>query len=304
MVHFLRQETLSGADISALPYADIAFYGVEDLDDRSRHSVSISRAKARRSVVVTYDPATFELSLGSQKYRVDTLEDLPRDFRARSILIDATTMEFPEILLLLDAYCTAAARPQCSFVYVEPQRYRRRNPEEAVAPGAEFALSGGSRAINAIPGYTPMLSGNNKAHLVAFLGFEGGRLLRVLNADDGHFYKQVSVVFGVPPFQPNWDLHSLMANTRLLEMANTTVRYCGANNPKAAYDLLRSAHQALPGGMTNRLAVAPFGTKPMALGVALHCLKHRNVRVVFDHPVRLHGRTEGVHRTHWYHVDL
>ena len=42
----------------------------------------------------------------------------------------------------------------------------------------------------------------------------------------------------------------------------------------------------------------------MAIGAALHCLEYNQMRVVYDHPVRLVGRTEGVHRTHWYEVDM
>lgn len=303
-MQFVRQDVFTSGDVAATGKSDIAFHGRDDLDDRSKHSVALSKSLARRTVLVSYNPTTFELTLDGSVYRADGLEDLPRMFRAGSIVVDATTMEFPEILLLLHAYHMLATRPRCAFVYVEPQTYARRVAVEAVAPGAAFSLSSGFRAKNAVPPFTRMLSGANKAHLVAFLGFEGGRLSRVLNDDDGHFYKQVTIVFGVPPFQATWDLHALLANSRLLDLSNAQVRYCGANNPRAAYVLLGAAHRALPGGSSNRLAVAPFGTKPMAIGAALHCLEYNQMRVVYDHPVRLVGRTEGVHRTHWYEVDM
>jgi len=303
-VRFIRQDIILDSDIPGLGAFDIAFYGREDLDERSGHSVKLTRSLARRQYQVSYNPDRFELHVGDSIFRADSLQDLPRAFPALSIVIDATTMEFPEILLLLSAYHGPARRPRCGFVYVEPEKYTRREPDEIVARGAEFNLSSGFRAKNAIPPFAVMLSGAQKAHLVSFLGFEGGRLARVLNDDDGHFFKQVTIVFGVPPFQTTWDLHALMANHRLLEMSNTQVRFCSANTPRMAYSLLKEAHRALPGGKSDRLAVAPFGTKPMALGAALYCVEAAELRVVYDHPIRVPGRTEGVHRTLWYEVDM
>ncbi|UUZ74588.1 hypothetical protein LP414_19555 [Polaromonas sp. P1(28)-13] len=247
MVQFIRQDVLTASEISGLQGVDVAFHGSDTLDDRSKHSVKISRSIGRRHVLVEYDPANFELVLNGKRYRSDSLEDIPREYKANSIVLDATTMEFPEIVLILHAYNMLMSRPRCGFIYVEPERYKRKPPEEAVAQGAAFNLSSGSRAKNAIPPFTRMLSGTNKAHLVAFLGFEGGRLSRILNDDDGHFYQKVTIVFGVPPFQATWDLHALFANSRLLDSSNAQVQYCGANNPRASYSLLEKVHRASRG---------------------------------------------------------
>lgn len=303
---FIRQDVLQENEIKGLGPFDIVFHGREDLDDRSRYSVALSCSLGRQQQRVSYDPDSFTLTIGGTAYKADSLEDLPRKFRASSIVIDATTMEFPEIVLLLHAYYSLAKgrRPRCAFIYVEPESYARKTAEEAAALGSAFNLSSGFRAKNAIPPFACMLSGENKAHLVAFLGFEGGRLTRVLNDDDGHFFNQVTVVFGVPPFQATWDLHAIMANHRLLQLVNTNVRYCSANNPRAAYMLLHEAHAALPGSRSNRLAVAPFGTKPMALGTALYCVENSQLRAVYDHPMRKTGRSVGIHCRHWYEIDL
>lgn len=304
-MHFIRQDILLDSDIPSLGQFDIAFYGRDDLDERSKHSAKLTRSLARHQHLISYNPDTFELAVDDLKFKADNLQDLSRKFHATSIVLDATTLGFPEILLLLHAYYGLAFRPRCGFVYVEPERYKRREPDEIVARGAEFNLSSGFRAKNAIPPFAVMLSGSQKAHLVSFLGFEGGRLARVLNDDDGHFFKQVTIVFGVPPFQATWDLHALMANHRLLGTGHgTQVRFCAANAPRAAFLLLQEAHRALPGSKSDRLAVAPFGTKPMALGAALYCVQANQLRVVYDHPVLVPGRTEGVHRTLWYEVDM
>jgi|GEM_PF-1254650 len=304
-MEFIRQDVVDAATLAgASGTFDQAFYGREHLDDRSRHSATVSRVLARSSALAQYDPIRFELTINDTVFRVDDLEDIPRQFPASSIVIDATTMEFPEILLILYAYRRLAyGSMRCLFIYAEPAEYVRRPGGEAAAPGSAFDLSAGFRAKNAIPGFTPLLSGTNKAHLVAFLGFEGSRLQRVLSEDDGNFYTDVTVVFGTPPYQASWDMYALMANTRMVEQFSTSVRFSGANNPRSAYLLLAEVHEGLNGSLCNRLAVAPFGTKPAAIGAALYCVERDQMRVVYDHPERKAGRTTGVHRTHWFEVE-
>lgn len=301
---FIRQDVVSEAQAKDVGDFDVAFFGREDLDDRSRHSVTLTRAAARKCFQVRYDPAKFTLTVDGKVMHVHSLEDLFRSHRARSILLDATTLEFPEILYILSAYRMQQERPRCGFFYVEPEGYAHRTTIASVVPGNAFHLSEGFKDRNHLPLYGRILSDANRAHLIAFLGFEGDRLLRVLNDDDGHFYQRVSIVFGVPPFQPDWDLHAMMANAGLLERQNTNVVYCGANNPMAAYKLLQDAHAGIDTGPMNRLSVAPFGTKPMALGAALYCLDNEIFTPIYDHPFRKPNRTHGVHRRHWYEVDL
>lgn len=303
-MRFIRQDVVSEAEAGQVGKFDVAFYGRDDLDERSKHSAALTRASARRHFHVTYDAKKFTLTVGDKAMRVDSLEDILGDFRARSIVLDATTLEFPEILYILSAYRMQKARPRCGFFYVEPEGYRQKESGAAIVPGNAFDLSAGFKDKNHLPVFSRMLSGTNKSHLVAFLGFEGDRLMRVLDDDDGSFYEKVSIVFGIPPFQPNWDLHALMANSSLLERSNTTVMYCGANNPRAAYRLLADAHSGIPSGPINRLSVAPFGTKPMALGAALYCLDNDILSPIYDHPLRKIDRTFGIHRRHWYEIDM
>lgn len=301
---FIRQDVVyPDAMDTAKGKFDLAFFGREDLDDRSQFSAPLSRSLARRVAQVQYDPQTFELKVDGVAFRSDDLEDIPRRFPATSIVIDATTMEFPDIALILRAYRRLVPTPaRCIFIYTEPEEYVRRPAVEGHAPGSAFDLSLGFRARNAIPAFMPMLSDHHKAHLVAFLGFEGARLLRVLSDDDGHFYRDVTVVFGIPPFQATWDMHALLANTRLIDQYAPCVRFSGANNPRGAYLLLQEVHRGLPGSHCDRLAVAPFGTKPAAIGAALYCVEIDSMRVVYDHPERKVGRTRGVHRIHWFEV--
>lgn len=306
-MNFLRQDILTPTQIEELGGFDVSFHGLNSIDDRSAYSVAQVTRAARISHLVSYDSDAFTLNVSGHTYRADSVIDLPRNVRAGSILLDATTLEFPEIVLILHAYNSLprGRKPRCAFIYTEPEGYTKKPADEAITPGVAFHLSSHFKAKNPIPPFTSMFRAGTKARLVAFLGFEGSRLSQVLNDEDGHYYHQVTVVFGMPPFQASWDLHALLANYRLLQRENTHVRYCSASNPRAAYQLLLEAHQANIGGETNRLAVAPFGTKPMALGAALYCVENPSTpRIIYDHPVRVKGRSFGVARTHLYEVDL
>jgi len=305
-VRFIRQDLIDDQGINALAVMDIAFVGADDLDERSQHSVERSKKLGCQHFLVRYDPGTYTLAVGDKTFRANDggLEDLALLFKADSIVIDATTLDFAEIALLLYAYTFSGKRPRIGFLYVEPERYVKRELEDSAVKGAEFALSEGF-TTQSIPPFSGMLNPQDKVHLVAFLGFEGGRLSRAITQDDGHFMKKYSVVFGIPPFQATWDLEALMANSRLLSNQDVTVKFCGANNPKAAYDLLTETLNATTAySVCNRLMVSPFGTKPMAIGAALFCATERRPRVLFDHPRRKKGRTVGVHCARWYEVDL
>ncbi len=305
-MRFIRQDLIDEAGLDGLAKMEIAFTGVEKLDDRTEYSMARSKLLARRNVQLRYDPEARVLHAGEKQYRANEsgLEDFCRDFKAASVVVDATSLDFSEIALLLYAYTFLNKRPRVGFLYVEPREYVRRPPEAGAVNGAAFDLSTGF-SREPIPPFMGMLTANDAVHLVAFLGFEGGRLTQKLNDDDGQFVRKVTIIFGIPPFQATWDLEAFMANSRLLETSAATVKYCGANNPKAAYDLLITANAALTSkSECNRLAICPFGTKPMAIGAALYCAAQRKARVLFDHPRRKPGRTRGVQCMHWYEVEM
>lgn len=306
MVRFIRQDLIDDQDFDSLSKVDVAFVGKSDLDDRSAYSVARTSALGSRKFIVRYDPSTYFLEVGDKSYRADNagLEDLALNYKANSIAIDATTLDFAEIALLLYAYTFPIEKPRIGFLYVEPEEYVRRTIDDPSVNGIAFDLTD-NFSVQAIPPFSPMLNNQDSAHLVAFLGFEGGRLLRVLNQDDGQYIRKTSVIFGIPPFQTSWDLEAFMANSRLLSNRELTVKFCGANNPKAAYEILIKTSKAINDySECNRLIVSPFGTKPMAIGAALYCAIKRQPRVIFDHPQRKQGRTRGVHCTHWYEVEL
>ena len=82
---------------------------------------------------------------------------------------------------------------------------------------------------------------------VFFLGYEETRFDRALED-----YQMISpnnciVVFGVPAFQPGWEMDSLANNIGVIRQRNIKggVYFCGAANPASTVDLLNELYNTL-----------------------------------------------------------
>lgn len=109
---------------------DIAFIG-SPIDDRGRLSVTKAKEVAQRTAVVSYDAETFTLSVNDVGFAANNrgFRNLISDYPASRILLDASTLEFPEMLLLIKAFLSTEPL-ELGFLYVEPESYEeRRGPE-------------------------------------------------------------------------------------------------------------------------------------------------------------------------------
>lgn len=284
-----------------------AFVG-QPLDDRGRHSAAVARASSDHCHVLAYDYEKFALTVDGVSHRSDDGSRFTQAYGAEDILIDATTLDVPELLLLTRAFQAARS---ISFLYVEPDNYQKR-PSEA-SEQHEFSLSAGFRPFSPIPGFTPELSAQRQGRLLAFVGFEPSRLSRILSPDEVGHIKSWSVAFGVPPFQAKWEMSSFAQNADALDEAaqqsaqqaenSQDVFFVGANDPLAAFNLIGTVARSIEGN-SERLILAPLGTKPASVSVALFAAARKDVRVMFDFPKRLQDRTSGVGRAHQYSVML
>ena len=98
-------------------------------------------------------------------------------------------------------------------------------------------------------------------------------------------------------------MDSIANNIAVIREENISggVYYCGAENPASVVEVLGQIHSALQPG--ERLFVAPIGTKPHGIGVALFVAQHPRVGVLYDHPQRSSGRTERLGNWHLYSVQ-
>jgi hypothetical protein len=297
-MHFTHLRELASNDRLQSTYSR-AFLG-EALDDRGRHSHKIAQDAAHICHTVRYDPDRFILQIDDFEIRSSDAVRFQKLFTADQVLIDSTTLDVPELVLLTKFFTSISA--QIDYVYVEPKAYKLKNANGADVHG--FALSASYSPFSPIPGFTPELSAQRQGLLLAFLGFESSRLSRALSPDEVAYIKSSNVAFGVPPFQASWEMHALMQNAEVLNNANLDgVYFVGANDPLAAFKLIESVSKVVNPN-TERLVLAPLGTKPASISVALFAALHADVRVMFDFPQRLPERTEGVGRLHHYGVSL
>ena len=301
MIRFADMRQLPAEADRAPERFDIVFVG-EAVDDRGRRSLEIARNSANATVEVHYDPDTFKLRLGQNQYRSSDMEGIRQAFPQAMLLMDATSLDAVEMLLLIEAFLhNSEDHRRLGFVYVEPGRYMPT--DSAIGMDYAFRFANSFKGLKPVPGFANELRQDEQGRLVACLGFEPERLDRILQSDDDAFIKHVTLIFGVPPYRTTWEMHALLPHERVINERRSSceLAFAGANNPKAAYEYLKESFRAVQ--RNERLILAPLGSKPSSIGMALFASCHDNIRLTYDFPVRLEGRTEGIGAVHRYLVD-
>lgn len=186
-------------------------------------------------------------------------------------------------------------------VYVEPGDYR---PNAIPTEGTIFDLSERIQGISPLPGFVSLLEPREeKMCFVPMLGFEGARFAYLLESVQPLGEKIVPIL-GVPGFRPEYPFHAYLGNRHVLTQSQSwcNVRFAAANCPFSLFYLLRDIHNEYP---EHTLKLAPIGTKPHALGAVLYAMCEQRVgpvEIVYDHPIRKKGRTEGTGRLLTYDV--
>lgn len=214
------------------------------------------------------------------------------------IYIDITGMSYVAWAPLVRAAVEVGL--DLTVVYVEPIDYRR---SKIPTRGMLFDLSEGFDGLRPIPGFAALSSQTvGDWHLVAALGFEGGRFSHVINELEpaaGH----VVPIIGVPGFRPEFATQALVANRADLDdltVANK-LRFARANCPFDLFHTLCNIQTDLAGAP---LRLAPIGTKPHGLGAVLFTMSRPSqVQLVYDHPRRKARRTLGASRVCVYEVS-
>ena len=212
--------------------------------------------------------------------------------------IDITGMSYVAWAPLVRASIEAGL--QTTVIYVEPVDYRR---SKTSTRGMLFDLSEGFDGLRPIPGFATLNSQMSEDwHLVAALGFEGGRFSHVINELEpsaGH----IVPIIGVPGFRPEFSTQALVANRADLDDLDIAgrLRFARANCPFDFFHTLSSIHTDLDGAP---LRLAPIGTKPHGLGAVLFAMSRSSrVQLVYDHPRRKARRTLGASRVCVYEVS-
>jgi hypothetical protein len=186
-------------------------------------------------------------------------------------------------------------------VYAEPESYR---PHPSPASPTVFDLSTGFDGVAPLPGFA-RLSGpidETKMLLVALLGFEGSRPEHLALEIDS--IPTVIPIVGVPGFRLEFPAFTVACNRPFLEeyRAHGNIRLARASCPFEAFSTLVELKEDFPGYY---MYLAPIGTKPHSLGAVWFALQNpTTTELLYDHPVRKAGRTQGIGVIHVYEIPF
>lgn len=187
-------------------------------------------------------------------------------------------------------------------VYAEPLSYKL---SESPTDGEIFDLSERIEEVRPLPGFARLAPSRGERFLfVPLLGFEGARLSFMIEQIEPAS-ELVFPVIGVPGFRLDFPFYTYYGNRRPLMQGSRAWRnrrFAAANCPFSLLYVLEELAREYP----NRpIKIAPIGTKPHALGAVLHRLcDPERIDIVYDHPKRKRGRTEGKTRILVYHVSF
>ncbi|MBM6402044.1 hypothetical protein [Phycicoccus sonneratiae] len=228
------------------------------------------------------------------------LRALASELRERHTYVDVTGLSYSVLAPLIRAMVNASA--PFSVLYRQPLRYVAA---ESPSPGRLFSMHPSSAGMAPLPGFAslrPDLS-SVSAHTVVILGFEGSRIDYLINEIEPDM-ERLHIVLGSPGFRPEYPTFSLLANRQAIERFSLHARIWFANSacPFSLYETLGRIKRKT---RAQRLRVAPFGTKPHAVGSVLYQLKNSDsTELVFDHPVASEvPGTEGRGRLHRFDVS-
>jgi hypothetical protein len=265
-----------------------------------------TRSTVAASFASKYSQTVFKMlfnPIGSEIFLNDDKSSFPR-FRGifsgvNSILIEATSLSYSEILYALSAATEARVR-RIRLLYIEPVEYRR-GILDRLCDHRDFVLSKNRRYLG-IHRFMTNLSETPPGQAVFFLGYEGARLGQALEQEEVLQHWKKHLVFGVPAFESGWEIDSIANNVAHLTTGDQ-VQYAAASSVLAAYRLLCEMRKN--DKEDKSILVAPLGTKPHAIGSALFLVEHHandQAILLYDHPERTEGRSSNVRRWHFYDV--
>jgi len=284
------------------PYS-FSFFG-DAVDERGNTTIEFSHTHSKVHVHINYGFRKFELSANGSAWRINQFDNFIRQHPAQRILIDATTLNSIEMALLIRGYMDTQQSIIFDVLYAEPGAYAPKKDDSDLSNSHAFELSTSLLEESyTVPGFKHLLKSNKEAHVLIVAGFEKERLGALLNGIESHHVTDCTLIFGIPPFQPSMEIHSLMQNAPLLEnKVIKTIDFAGANNPISTLRVIDRIKQSL--AENEVLELAPIGPKPSTIACALYAAHDRSVGLRYDFPKPARNRTTGIGRSCLYTVKF
>lgn len=311
VMRILENEAFSTFDIEMLHGDDISKVDVSvglnfsivgpTIDERCSFCLEYLDGKTK-VYRVEYDSTNFVLRINNTQIQINELPKFIKDegWTNDSIIIDATSVNVVELLLLIDAFEKTDVH-RFEVLYAEPKNYvpqgtRPRNRRD-------FKLSEKYDGYKGVPMFSRM---TREADAKVFCcGYEAARIqnaIETLPIGTSDTY----LLFGMPPFYVGWDMNAYYNHINFLVKENLhNISYCGATNPLSVMMRLLDIYKTLQ--PDQNMFIAPVGTKPMSLAVCLFLVKmasSNKCALLFDHPKKSSARSKEVGEVNLYRIQL
>lgn len=278
------------------------FFGIS-LDDRTNTVERSILINPRYNVF--YDKEKYSVVINGSHYRIFQLQDFFIEKAFSKILIDATSLGFPEILYILNALNRSGLNTEIVVLYVEPEQYSK---SKDTVNESEFTLSDRRHSFVSLPAFSIDNQSNNdsKAVLITFLGFENSRLGQIIENDDGASYKKLLAHVSLPAYKPGWENISIRKHLKYFDYIDSNLIIHPGSNPYAVNELLNELTYS-----HSKMVITPLGTKPTALGVCIFLINnyHKNdinkqIGAIYDFPEKSKKRTVGLGVIYTYNLGI
>jgi hypothetical protein len=284
-----------------------AFIGNElDLDDRLVWICAYLDSVSRHKAVVSYNDqsASLEFENPTRSIPIGLIGEI--DVPEGRIILDATSLLFPELLYLME-WASLVKKP-FDVIYVEPSTYTQKPYRSRIGmQSIDYSLSDDGPGLGMLPRFTLPL---NDGAMVVALGYEGHRFGSLL-ASDEVTPSVVTGIVGVPPFVLGWERNTYSKNH--IPMAEAHKNYdaefkvAPANDPIQNYDVLKlllKAENATNNKRKRGLHLVPMGTKPVALAMAWFAINNKGTAVLYDFIKKRKKRSSGVGKVHLWRFSV
>lgn len=282
---------------------DLSFVG-EPIDDRGLKALEYISANTSRSILFKYIPKEFKTRLDEDELDKDDIVEYLAFLSGKKVLVDSTTLNFAEILILTQALIEVGVK-DIEILYVEPVKYKRKSKGRDILHKRDFELSEGVVGYEAIPGHALLVTNEVSQKVVFLCGFEAERIDRALE-DSQISGTNCSCIFGVPAFSPGFEMDSFDNSISVIKERKIAggISFCGATNPLAVLQTLEEMFSGLD--EDEQMFVVPLATKPMNIGACLFLLSKPKdkVAVLYDHPKEIRGKAIEIANWHLFNINL
>lgn len=281
--------------------------GIEEaLNKKIKHSANVSFIENDNNSL-SINNKTFKLRdlKQDQAPLINALNVKPKD----TIVFDLNSVKLPLLLVILKLL-TDSPISRFLFVYGEPRKYSKDNKSNATSKcdieNRNFNLSNACSDFSSIPFASLNLSDETVKGGIVIHGFEGDRLNRLFNKNEGILEKDLIGIFQVPAVKAGWENDSYYGNYSAIEEGKTAFRdffYCAAYDPLQIYEIIVQYRLSYTKSHNEKIFSVPLGPAPTGLGVVLACIQGKCQGVLYDYPISNDDKSDGINSVYLYEYN-